>query len=277
MKRFRKSSITVPSFLESLDVDALKELITSNSGKHGIDKIEDLEEWYGERMSGKPLDELMPMRMELVGLGADDQAARMVGYLRNRGVDISLLTFHGYQYEGVSFLARQVERRTGREVTAKLTRSVRERRNDLDDLAVDRGVGDLWKDAIQSLRLRGGSEYPTKRLEGITFHMPALALPELVYQKRASGSHSVRLNGNMGVRITFYPTTVHICSELFEAEKESIPFEYETPPNAPVTTQVDKQWFCLLDATQWETHKDALTRLAEAINEAWIVRLSDNA
>ena len=265
------------SFLESLDVDALKELITSNSGNHGIDEIEDLEEWYGERTSGKPLDELMPMRMALVGLGADDQAARMVGYLRDRGVDISLLTFHGYKYEGVFFLARQVERRTGRDVPAKPTRSDRERINDLDDLAVDRGVGDLWKDAIQSLSPRGGSAYPTTYSEGITFYMPALALPALVDAKRARGSHSVRLNGTRGVRITFYPTAVHLCSEQFAAEKETIPFEYETPRNAPVTTQVDVQWFCLVDASQWEEHKDALTRLAEAVNDAWIVKLNDKA
>ena len=87
----------------------------------------------------------------------------------------------------------------------------------------------------------------------------------------------MRLNGSMGIRITFYPAAVHLCLDQFNAEKEIIPFEYETPPNAPVTTQVDKQWFCLLDALQWDKHKDALTNLANAVNDAWIAKLSSRA
>ena len=265
------------SFLESLDVDELKELITANSGKNGVDKIKDFEEWYGERTSGKPLDTLTPIRMALVGLGVDDQAARMVSYLHKKGVDISLLSFHGYEYEGALLLARQVERRDRRERPHQPTRSIIERLNDLDELADGRGVGDIWKDVIQTLTPRSGRPYPTPYSEGITFYMPPIALPELVKLKSAGGSHSVRLDGSRGVRITFYPTAVHLCLEQFKVESETIPFEYETPPNAAVTTQVDKQWFCLLDAPRWDTHKDALTRLAKAVNDSWIVMLSGKA
>ena len=265
------------SYLESLDMDTLKELIAANSGKDGVDKIEDFEEWYGDRTSLKPIDTLMPIRMALVGLGADDQAVRMVGYLHKKGVDITLLTFHGYEYKGTMFLARQVERRDRLDRPPQPPRSIRELLNDLDEVAKRRGVGDLWKDVIQALSPPSGKQYPTLHSEGTTFYMPPISLPELVKAKSVGGSHSVRLNGSSGVRVTFYPTAVHLCLEQFNAEKETIPFEYETPPNAAVTTQVDKQWFCLLDALQWDKHKDALTKLANAVDDAWIAKLRGSA
>ena len=130
---------------------------------------------------------------------------------------------------------------------------------------------------IQTLHPRSGKPYPTMHSEGITFYMPPISLPELVKLKSAGGSHSVRLDGSNGIRITFYPTAVHLCLDQFEAERETIPFELETPPNAAVTTQVDKQWFCLLDAHQWDTHKDVLTTLAKAVSDAWILQLSGEA
>ena len=201
----------------------------------------------------------------------------MVGYLHKKGVDITLLTFHGYQYEDTMFLARQVERRDRLDRPGQPPRSIGELLNDLDELAKERGVGDLWKDVIQALSPRSGRQYPTLYSEGITFYMPHIALPELVKAKSVGGSHSVRLNGSMGIRITFYPTAVHLCLEQFNAEKKTIPFEYETPPNAAVTTQVDKQWFCLLDELQWDKHKDALTQLARAVDDAWIAKLSGRA
>lgn len=48
--------------------------------------------------------------MVLVGLGADTRATRMVEFLTERRVDISLLTFHGYRHADRTLLARQVER-----------------------------------------------------------------------------------------------------------------------------------------------------------------------
>ena len=263
--------------MSPLDADKLKELIAAHSGKDGVDPIADFEDWYGERTAGKPLDALTPIRMTLVGLGADEQAVRMVSYLHKKGVDISLLTFQGYEYDDALLLARQVERRERRDPPPPPPISIRERLTKLDELAEGRGVGDLWKDVIQTLHPRSGKPYPTMHSEGITFYMPPISLPELVKLKSAGGSHSVRLDGSNGIRITFYPTAVHLCLDQFEAERETIPFELETPPNAAVTTQVDKQWFCLLDAHQWDTHKDVLTTLAKAVSDAWILQLSGEA
>ena len=89
---------------------ALAEHIAANSGVGGIERIEDFEEWYGENTEGQSLDSLRPLRLFLIGLGADDRTERMVKFLAvNTGMDISLLTFHGFAYDGKTFLARQVE------------------------------------------------------------------------------------------------------------------------------------------------------------------------
>ena len=56
------------------------------------------------------MESLKPLRLFLVGLGADDRTERMVRFLaENSGMDISLLTFHGFAYDGRTLLARQVE------------------------------------------------------------------------------------------------------------------------------------------------------------------------
>ena len=89
---------------------ALAEHIASHSGVGGIEQIEDFEEWYGENTEGQSLDSLRPLRLILIGLGADDRTERMVRFLaENTGMDISLLTFHGFAYDGQTFLAKQVE------------------------------------------------------------------------------------------------------------------------------------------------------------------------
>ncbi len=265
------------SYLESLDVDTLKEVITANSDRGGVGKVEDFEGWYGERTSGKPLDALTPVRMALVGLGADDQADRMVSYLQEKGVDIALLTFHGYEHEGRTFLARQVERQDRLKERGQRApsprRSTGELLLDLVKLAEERGTGELWRNAIRALTTPGSRGSPTPSLKGVTFYMTPLRLPELVRAREAHGIHSVRLEGSERIRITFYPTAVYLCQEKFGSTKETIQFQEENPPNAPITTQVDKQWFCVLDAAEWEAHKEAITSLANAVSDAWLERL----
>ena len=102
--------IDYASDLDAKNDVALAEHIAANSGMGGIDRIEDFEEWYGENTDGHSLDSLRPLRLFLIGLGADESTERMVRFLaKNTGMDISLLTFHGFAYDGKTLLARQVE------------------------------------------------------------------------------------------------------------------------------------------------------------------------
>lgn len=94
------------SALDEMDPGALGELIAQQSGRGGIEKIDDFEKWYEERFDE---DQLLPPRLVLVGIGVDEHAERMARFLQAREVDISVLTFYSFRYGDETLLARQVE------------------------------------------------------------------------------------------------------------------------------------------------------------------------
>ena len=242
------------SYLEALPEAELATLITERSGKDGIDKIADFEEWYGSRGG----DSIKPVRMVLVGLGVDRSASRMVSYLARRHIDIRLLTFHGYAQGDGLLLARQAraaddpqtssaDAQRGRAVTRKAT---------------EYGVAEVWQDAKESLDYCVGS-YHTKL--GITYKQRSITLAD---GSRVRGSHSVTIEPGK-IRITFFPGAVDLCHELFEKLKDAIPFESEKPPNAPVTGRVPKQWYCRLDKAAWHGNRAGLIDFVRAVQDAW--------
>ena len=101
--------IDYASDLDDMDLGALADHISERSGVGGIDEIEDFQEWYDGRGFGE-LESLKPLHMFLVGLGVDDRTERMVRFLaESSDMAITLLTFHGFDYEGKTILAKQVE------------------------------------------------------------------------------------------------------------------------------------------------------------------------
>ena len=263
------------SALELWTDEELAAHITERSGNSGIDEIEDLEDWYSQRFKGT-LESLRPVRMVLVGLGADDGAIRMVSYLRDRGLDISFLTFHGYEHEGILLLAKHVREQLASDVAPQAagpSQSADDILRQLDQYAASLGIAGLWEDAKSRLHTPAAGWSPTTRLKGLTFYMPALAMEELEYAREAHGSHSVRLDSNGKIRVTFFPAAVELCFEEFTKQQQYIPFQTEHPPNAPTTERVQEQWYCLLDEEEWEEHKAALEELADAVNDAWLDRL----
>jgi Endonuclease NucS len=96
------------SFLAALSLPDLISFICENSGKSGIEKINDFADWY-QGQFGKSLDTIGKPKMVLVGLGADDRARRMVEYLADGDIEISLVTFYGFNQGDEVFLARQIE------------------------------------------------------------------------------------------------------------------------------------------------------------------------
>ncbi len=252
------------SYLESLRDDELANLIAAHSGKYGIDKIESFEEWYSG-VSGKSLDALRPVRMVLVGLGVDDNASRMVNFLAKGGIEISLLTFHGYQYNGETLLARQAPRTDAGAVKPPPI-SPGDRERALAERADGLSIGEPWKDAVD-IFTQLGNYNRSPLTDGFSFSLPALKLPGEA--GNYYGSHSLRFNRNGELRITFFPAAVDLCKERFEQQREHIPFLDEEPPNARTTDRVKRQWYCLLDSHGWKTHKVALIELAADVYDAW--------
>ena len=90
-----------------MDLDSLYRHVADRSGNLGIQSIENFEEWY---TSNYPDHEpLTPPRMVLIGMGVDKTTERMVDYLSRSGVNVTLLTFHGFRQEDRVLLARHVE------------------------------------------------------------------------------------------------------------------------------------------------------------------------
>ena len=246
------------TYLEALPDSDLATLISERSGTHGINKISDFEEWYGSQGG----DAIKPVRMVLVGLGIDASARRMVAYLADRGIDIDLLTFHGYLHGDGLLLARQVrDRNDGRAPTTRpgnvdLKAAVKQK-------ATEHGVADLWRDARDSLDYSIRAYY-TK--SGITYLQRTITLPDGV---RVRGSHSVTFDESGKIRVTFYPAAVDLCDDRFEELKEAIPFKSEKPPNAPATRRAPHQWYCRLDEESWQAVRGRLVKFVRAVEDAW--------
>ena len=259
------------SYLDTLEINQLSELITNNSGTKGINKIDDFAEWYRERLEME-LTSAPEIKMVLVVFGADTGVKRMVGYLMERGVSICLMTLHEYKFGDRTFLARKTDSAQEHTFPSERKQSNAERRRTHAKRAAELGIGGLWQDAVKALSITsdGGATR-----SGITFFLRRITLPDNV---NAAGSYSVVIDEKLRmIRITFYPASVDICLEKFQKLKETIPFICEKPSNTPSTKRVNQQWGCLLDDEKWETHKAALTELAHNVCNAWQKRCTDQA
>lgn len=253
------------SCLEALTTSELASLITNHSGKHGLDRIDDLEAWYSERFPGE-LDALRPIRMALVGLGADDSAVRMVEFLAKQGTHISLVTFDGYVYSGATLLARRMQAEPVAVIRPDRSGRREERRRAASELVAKMGIQDFWDDVIMGFdQNRPHPLHPL--VDGFTFYRRGIRLPE--HTPRFNAPLSVRFTDKGGIRITFYPIAIHLCMAEFQEAEQSIPFQRETPRNTPPTNKVKEQWFCILDRDGWSTHKETLTALVSAVYTAW--------
>ncbi len=244
------------SYLESLSESELATLISEESGKNGIDKITDFDEWYANQWE----DALKPVKMVLVGLGADVNARRMVDYLAERGVDIGIVTFHGYAHDDAILLARQADdpsRPLGKDTTPGAIEQ------QLKHKAIEYGVANLWQGVKKSLGYSVGSYY---KKSGITYLQRTITLPD---NAPVRASHSVTLEEIGKIRITFYPGSVDLCHKPFENLKDAIPFESEPPRNAYATRRVREQWFCRLDEESWRNHKEHLIEFVQTMEKAF--------
>ena len=243
------------TYLETLSDSEIGTLLAERSGKDGIEKIGDFEEWFGSQRG----ESIRPVRMVLVGLGLDGSAHRMVSYLADRGIDIRLVTFHGYVHGGGMLLARQVRAADDpRPSSGKPPRA-----SDLKRKAAEHGVEEMWKDARESLDYSVRTYY-TK--SGITYLQRTTTLPDNV---RVRASHSVTIDEPEKIRITFYPAAVDFCHKEFEQLKDSIPFAAEKPPNVPATRRVPSQWYSRLDEPSWQSGRGRLIAFVRAVEDAW--------
>ena len=148
--------IDYASALDAKDPDELANHIAEQSGRLEIKKIESFQEWYEERFPDNEPSDLLPPRLVLVGLGVDEDAERMARFLQAGKIDISVLTFYGFQHDGKTLLARQVEVEAKDDEGNSNTRSRRyktasEKRRDFERALDRNGLPDLFESIRETL------------------------------------------------------------------------------------------------------------------------------
>ena len=261
--------IDYTSALGSMTEDELSQHIANRSRQPGIQEIENFREWYSETIGDDGLDSLRPMRMFLVGLGVDATTERMVKFLAESSMDISLLTFHGFTHEGKILLARhvRVEGVGGPDEPRKPRRVDREANwKGLLDRAEHYGIAELFQEANEIFRKNWEGPQERARTYGLGFRLRGVQRSGKLARR-----HYARVDPIQDrLRVVFFDRAVELCPDKFqEAIKDNIPFD--TYPKGrrsnvfdPPTAQVQFQ----LSAKDWDSHKTKLEGLAQAVYEA---------
>ena len=238
---------------------ALAEHIAAHSGGGGIESIEDFEKWYSENTEGQSLDSLKPLRLVLIGLGADDRTQRMVRFLaENARMDISLLTFHGFTHDGKTFLAKQVEveaasdpgpRRPSRYVSRA------ERRERLARRVEDSGMSETFGAAEGMFR----ENWPQSRTAPGAYGLRIMLRQRAYARIGASDGH---------VTIVFFPRAKALCIDEFRQPVRDIRHGTWPSDREPVDDP-DTEIHFQFTVKEWEEHKERMSALTAAVYEAW--------
>ena len=277
--------IDYASYLEAMDDETLARHIADYSGRHGIDNIDDFAEWYSENRSGQELSEMRPMRLFLVGLGVDDTTTRMVRFLAKGRIDISLLTFLGFNHDGKILLARQMQVEPSTEPSQpnqpserELQEQLRIRIQEQTDLWEEAQL--LWNAAEQMFRdnFHNASERASRtgrRAMNISPASPsAWGWYRLNFMLNPPNRRSARFGAvqlapwNRTLEVIFFPRAVELCLEDFQQLRREIPF-HTWPANDPGKDDgVLEIKFVIKAMSDWEKHKDKLAAVTRSIYEA---------
>lgn len=260
--------IDYTSDLTAMGLDGLTRHISTRSGQHGIQKIDDLDEWFSNQFPDRDLASLLPPRMVLVGLGTDDTTSRMVKFLANTGVDISLLTFQGFTLNGQTLLAKQVEvgatTSSGDVAPGNPRRlSAMDRRKVFAERAESLGVSELVagvRDMLRNCLNYRGDSASVRAKSRLNFELRtgAYAFIDLDHESK-------------GIKLGFHPFAVDsVLAEVNNLDPEEITFDKEASLNAPHTEEVDYEiLFPLNSIEEWESRKDKLASLTEKVYAAY--------
>ena len=275
------------SFLEFMPDVELADFIAAGSGTHGAESIGDFAEWYESKSGGQELSALKPVRMALVGLGVDERATRMAQLLAGKGVDFSLLTFHGFTYNGATLLARQMPvaaadetERAGprRPSGGRLGRRARWERLSqvLQETAEQRPeVKAMWDAALDMFRenFPGIQENPSGGVSDWARRRLQLRLPRkgpiAALQLGPDANHPASL------LVIFFPVAVGACLPEFVQLRRELPYQ-TYPQNDPQRMRegILEIQFYINSLAEWESCKERLAAVTRSVYEA--LRQSDD-
>ena len=252
--------IDYASYLDSLDDNALCTHISGNSGRNCIEKIEDFREWYGDDLTA-----LKPIRMVLVGLGVDERTERMVDFLAQKGgLEISLLTFHGFDHEGKTLLARQMHGVVGSSSDGPPgTRRVDREANwrGLLERTERHGTIELFQEANEIFRAQWENPQERARTYGLGFRLRGM---------QSSGKLARRIYARVipvpdGLWIQFFDRAVELCTDRFREAVQEIEFDTYPAGRKENPFQSGNHIRFKVTAQSWESCKGRISELASAV------------
>ena len=265
--------IDYASSLDAMDEETLYRHISERSGNLGIQEIDDFDEWYSEIRQGKnPEESLKPPRMVLVGLGVDGATERIVKYMADGGLNISLLTFYGFVQEGKTLLARQVE---GSEVIRPPRASLTDPVKQFERYTSELGVSSDLLDAATALfeeNFSDGHKWAGVKLKNQKSMNFAIGTQSYLFFR-------INMREPGVIHVGFHPVAVDLALNEFNNlrfDEEGEPFRKIGSGFAKKTEQVDYAVALPLKSLEeLETHKDKLAGLTKAVSEAYQKTLSD--
>ena len=250
--------IDYASFLYELDPEELSVHISERSGKAGLQKIENFLEWYTEQFARSFSNSQKP-RLILVGLGADEKTRRMVSFLANSDLDVSLITFYGFKQDGRVLLARQLEVEAKQQITnsGQKHTNLEKLRERIKRLGVDQ-LYSLMSKFFQD-HLPAAYEWPNP--SGFTYYLVELT---------ESGNQSNRayvslyLNDNKRgmVQILFQARAI-------EAAVISVPELKERISNILRLTPSGTGELWIKSAKDWSEHSAIFEEICDAVVDGW--------
>ncbi len=249
--------IDYASFIAELDPLELSKHISEQSGKHGIEKIPDFLNWYQEQFA-KNLSDLNKPRMVLVGLGVDDRARRMVSYLADSDIDISLITFHAFKENGNVLLAKQVEVETKIPTDQKRT-TKKDNLIKLTQKISKLGIGEYYYRIAEFFRKQlNGYEWPNQ--SGFSYYLPDLT---------ESGSESNRMyialylhDTHPNVHIHFHQRAIEAAAAEYDSLKKKLGKKMHSKNDKSAQIYVDS-------LSEWIELEPILKEFSSAVYEGW--------
>ena len=251
--------IDYSSYLATLDPDEFSEHVSSRSGNLGIDKIDSFQTWYQEEF-GKNFIENQRPRMILVGLGADERTKRMVSFLSESDLDISLTTFHGFKRDNETFLAKQVEVSSKPpDITTAFTKksNIEKLKRKVRNL----GIEDYYYNISSFFRDKIPAAYEWPNQGGYSYFLPELT---------ETGTQSSRVyvalyihDSKPGrVQVYLHSRAITVAMKDFQIFEESIPDR--------INKRNDGSWDIWVNSSNdWENLKPYFEGLCPAIVSGW--------
>lgn len=167
-------AVDYASYLAGLEPEELCQHVNENSGRGGTEAIKDFAQWYQSQFQ-RPVADIGRPRIMLVGLGVDERAKRMVEFLAQCELDVSLITFHGFSQGNETILARQIEVQSQSSVGQVKSTNLGNQAK-LDKSLAELGIKENYESLATSMKQGlGDSAYQWPNPVGYSFYLPEVA------------------------------------------------------------------------------------------------------